>query len=46
MLRIFRRDVEGAVPYIAGVFESTKTKKNGNPKVSVLVSQKGLEPLT
>ena len=28
------------------MFESGKTKKNGYPKVSVLVRQKGLEPLT
>ena len=29
-----------------GIFESLKNKKNGYPKVSVLVRQKGLEPLT
>ena len=29
-----------------GMFESEKQKKNGYPKVSVLVRQKGLEPLT
>ena len=42
MLRIFRRDVGDAVPYITGMFESLGNKKNGNPKVSVLVRQKGL----
>jgi hypothetical protein len=32
MLRIFRRDVGDAVPYITGVFESQKIKKEQTPQ--------------
>ena len=43
------RELPGALIPIAptdSLFRVLKIKKNGYPKVSVLVRQKGLEPLT
>ena len=45
-VRLRRAVAGGAHPRRILMFESLGNKKNGNPKVSVLVRQKGLEPLT